>query len=178
MRASSVQVHAIKGGRARAWKPASCMGAPASALALGVLRTLASLVAAVLFALDLARVARQHPALAQRRTQRLGGDDQRARDSVAHGLGLRRDAAAANADDHVVMALRLGEFEGFEDLHARGVTRKIDLERALVDTDGTSAGCEAHPRDRSLAFANRPDFRFLVCHLAFVPSRSFARRRD
>src|SRR5579862_4438520 len=161
-----------------AWKSVSCARAPARGLAFGVLRTLAGLVAAVLFAFDLARVAGQHPALAQRRAQSFGGDDQRARDSVTHGFGLGRDAAAADAYDHVVMAFGLGEFEGFHDLHARGVARKIDLERAFIDADGAGAGREPHPCDRALAFADRPDFRLLVCHLALVPSRSLSAARS
>src|SRR6202040_1876805 len=48
-----------------AWTPESRGGVPMRALAFGVLRTLASLMTAVFFALDLARVARQHAALAQ-----------------------------------------------------------------------------------------------------------------
>src|SRR5260221_3347198 len=93
-------------------------GAPAHALTLGVLRTLPRLVTAVLLALDLAWISRQHPALAQCRAQCLRSDHQRARDPMAYGLGLRRDPAAAHAHDYVVVALGLGDFEGLEDFHA------------------------------------------------------------
>src|ERR1700730_3258943 len=143
-------------------------GAPAHALTLGVLRTLAGLVTAVLLALDLAWIARQHPALSQCRAQGLRSGHQRARDPMAYGFGLRRDPATAHAHDYVVVALGLGEFEGIEDFHARGISRKIDLERTLVDADGHGTGKEPHPRDRGLAFADRPDF-LLVCHLASFP---------
>src|ERR1039457_6564707 len=69
-------------------------GFDSQSLTLGVLRPLARLVAPVLLALDLARIARQHPALAQRRPQRLGRADQRARNPVTDRVGLRRDSAA------------------------------------------------------------------------------------
>src|ERR1700730_4393316 len=143
-------------------------GAPARALTLGVLRTLAGLVTAVLLALDLAWIARQHPALSQGRAQGLRSGHQRARDPMADGLRLRRDPAAAHAHDYVVVALGLGQFKGLEDFHARGVTRKIDLERTLVNADGPGAGKKPHPRDRGLSLADRPDF-LLVCHLASFP---------
>src|SRR5713226_10380330 len=57
------------------------------ALTLGVLRPFARLVTPIFLALDLARIAGQHPALAQHRTQRLGHRDQCARDSESHRVG-------------------------------------------------------------------------------------------
>ena len=66
----------------------------------------------VFFALDLARIARQHPALAQRRPQRLGRGDQRARNSVTDRVGLRRRPAAAHAHDDIVKELRRHSADG------------------------------------------------------------------
>src|SRR5581483_1037656 len=88
-------------------------------LALGVLRTFAGLVAAVLLALDLARVARQQTGLAQRGPQPFGGFDQRARDPMAHRIGLRRNSAAFDLGNDVVLALGFGEFERLQDAHPR-----------------------------------------------------------
>src|SRR6185437_324281 len=124
----------------------------------------------VFLALDLARIAREHPAVVQRLAECLGGVHQRARDSMTDGFRLRRDSAARHAHDNVVGALGLGDFEGLEDLHARGITRKIDFECAVVDADGSTAGREPHPRDRGLALADGPDFRLPVCHLAWLAS--------
>src|SRR5260370_8319537 len=97
----------MKAAMRPAWKTISCAGAPMRGLALGVLRTLASLVAAVLFALDLARIARQHTGLAHRRAQRLGGADHPARDAVPPGLGLRPHTPAPNPPHPIVIALCL-----------------------------------------------------------------------
>src|ERR1700691_6011435 len=139
------------------------------ALPLGVLRPLARLVTPVLLALDLARIARQHPALAQRRPQRLGRSDQRARNSVTHRVGLRRDSAALDAHQHVVLPDGFGRLERLEDPHARGRAREVILERALVNRDRAAAGQHSDARDRGLATASSPDDIFLFCHGKIVP---------
>src|SRR5260370_6870782 len=111
---------------------------------------------AVFLALDLARVTREHPALAQCRTQRFSGHDQRARNAVAHRVRLRRYATASDTHDDVVLALGLGDFEGFEYAHPRRVAREIIFERTLVDLNLASARHHADARARCFTPACLP----------------------
>src|SRR2546427_10762713 len=101
--------------RLRRGSEAAESGAIARGLPLGVLRTLARLVTAVFFALDLARIARQHAVFAQHRSRYLGSGQQRARNTMAYGVGLCRAAAAFHRHDRVVLALGRGDLEGLKD---------------------------------------------------------------
>src|ERR1700730_12983586 len=130
---------------------------------------------AVFLAFDLARVPREHPALAQCRTQRFGRHHQRARDAVAHRIGLRRYAAASDTRDDVVLALGLGDFEGFEYAHPRRVAREIVLERTLVDLNFASARQHADACDRGFAPTGRADDVLFLWHCSRMSLRqSFA----
>src|ERR1019366_725513 len=144
-------------------------GFDSQSLTLGVLRPLARLVAPVLLALDLARIARQHPALAQRRPQRLGRADQRARNPVTDRVGLRRDSAALDVYQHIVLPYGLGRLERLQNPHSRRRAREVVLECALVNRDRAAAGQHSDPRHRGLAPPRSPDDVFLFCHVTIVP---------
>src|SRR6185437_7189897 len=100
-------------------------------LTLRVLRTLACFVTSVLLALDFARIACEHPALAQSRTQRLGAREQRPRDTVADRIGLGRTAPALDGDQSVELTHRFGHLERLHHAHPRRGPAEVFLERAL-----------------------------------------------
>src|SRR5947208_12668089 len=86
--------------------------------ALRVLRTLARLVAAVLLALDLARVARDEACLLERRAKVGVGFEERGSDAVPDGDRLGRYAGAADVHGGPVGPLRGGCLEGLLEGHA------------------------------------------------------------
>src|SRR5271157_2803087 len=102
-----------------------------ASLTLRVLRPLACLVPAVLLAFDFARIAREHPRLSQSGAQGFGSSHERPRDAVPYGVRLRGDAAADHANQHVILALGLGELEWLHDAHPGRVARKVIFECAL-----------------------------------------------
>jgi len=79
-------------------------------LALAELRTLASLLQAVLLALDHTRVAREEASLLELLAI-VASLKQSTGDAVAQSASLTRDAAAVEACDDVEMALSVGDLE-------------------------------------------------------------------
>src|SRR5436853_238852 len=90
--------------------------------AFRVLRTLASLVTAVLLALDLARVAGDETRLLQNRTKLGMRQHEGTRNAVPDRRRLRRDAPAADVYRKVVLTAGVGELEGLVHDHARRLT--------------------------------------------------------
>src|SRR5208283_3162626 len=155
--------HAPGHPKLNSWRPRA--DSSRWSLTLRVLRPLARLVTPVLLALDLARIARQHPALAQRRPQRLGRADQRARYPMTDRVGLRRDSAALDAHQHIVLAHGLGRLKRLQNQHSRRWPREVVLERAPVNRDRAAAGQHSDPLHRGLAPPRSPDDVFLFCHV-------------
>src|SRR5581483_2193592 len=89
--------------------------------ALGILRPLARLVATVLLALDLARVARDVAGLLQRRAEVGIGPQQRACDPVADRHRLGSDTAAAHVDLDAELSRARRHLERLLHDHARGL---------------------------------------------------------
>src|SRR5262249_2955474 len=127
-----------------------------AALALGVLRALARLVATVLLALDLARVAREVARLLQDRAELRIDVEECARDPVTDGGGLRSYSAPSHVDGDVVTTLNLGDLEGLVDDHPRRLAPEVILERALVDDDLPVALHQADLCHRALSLPRRP----------------------
>src|SRR5580765_4060225 len=127
------------------------------ASALGVLRTLPRLVAAVLLPLDLAWIARDEAGFLERAAQLRVGLEQRPRDAVSDRDRLGRDAATLHArvDPEAVECRR--DLERLMHDHARRLAAEVRVERALVDDDLALAGLETDARDRRLPLAGRPD---------------------
>src|SRR5207245_7820665 len=78
-----------------------CLRRTSRALALGVLRRLASALEAGLLALLDPRVAREQPGLAQRSALSLVEGKQRSANAVGEGVGPRSDSATADPGMHV-----------------------------------------------------------------------------
>src|SRR6476620_6436556 len=104
-------------------------------LALAELEAAASLRAAILLALDRARVAGEEAAGLQRRPQgRLIGH-QGAADAVTHGAGLAGETAALDGDDDVELAVAVGGDQRLAQDHAQHRTGEINLLVAVIDDD-------------------------------------------
>src|SRR4051812_17802117 len=101
--------------------------------ALRVLRALASLVASVLLALDLARVACDEARLLQHRPELGMRQDQRTRDAVTNGGRLGSHAPASHVHRQIVLTPRIGELEWLVHDHPRGLATEVVLQRALID---------------------------------------------
>src|SRR5690349_3952566 len=84
-------------------------------LALGVLRSLAGLLEAVLLPLRRPRVPGEEAGLLQRRPVLRVDEDQRAGDAEPQRAGLAGDAVAADARDHVELALGPDQHERLAD---------------------------------------------------------------
>src|SRR5688572_18166146 len=132
--------------------------------ALAELRRPARLVAAVLLALDLARVAGQQAVVAQQLVEVLVLRAQRARDAEAHRAGLAGRAAAGDVRPDVVVVARLGDDQRL----LRGAPRVVGdeelVELATVDHELAGARLDAHARRRRLAATGAPDVRVVHCH--------------
>src|SRR4051812_20298928 len=125
------------------------------ALALGELRPLAGLLEAGLLALLDARVARQEAAALELAAQIRVGLEQRAADPVAQRAGLRGDAAALHAGDHVHAVRVADRLERLADVALERRAREEDVERAAVDRVRARAGKQDDAGDRRLALAGR-----------------------
>src|SRR5450759_2632879 len=141
-------------GRRRAARRSDLLWCARSALT--ELRLLAGLVEAGLLALDLAVVTGEEAGALELRAQVLVGLAERLGDAVAHGPGLRRDAAAVHVDLDVELAVGVRGLEGhlgdgFEDL-----APEVGVDGAAVDDDRADARAEGDAGDAGLAFAGRP----------------------
>src|SRR4051794_24807351 len=141
-----------KGGPEAPDRP-SCVVAR-KALALRELEAAASLGAAVLLALDDARVASQEAFALHRRAQRRFEAGQCRRDAVTDSARLARQAAALDGRFDVVLAAAVGDVEHLGDDQAQGRAREIDFLLAAVDHDLARTGLEPYSRDRVLAAAS------------------------
>lgn len=127
------------------------------ALTLGELRSLTRLFETVLFALLHARIAGKEARLFERGTVRRVDVAKRARDAVAYSARLTRRAAAANVDDHVVLAGGLRFRERLIDYEPERIEREIILERTLIDRyRARAAGQDADARNRFFTSARAP----------------------
>src|SRR5439155_25207738 len=104
------------------------------------LRSLSGLLAAVVLALLLTRVARGHARLLQSRP-RLGVElDQGAGDPETEGTGLPAVATSVQRRVDVVHVVRVGRTQRLRDHHAMGLRREVVLEGAPVDGDAPGTG--------------------------------------
>src|SRR3954466_11161787 len=116
-------------------------------LALRELEAAAGLGAAVLLALNDARIAGQEAfALHGGAKARLVAGE-RGRDAVAGRARLAGKAAAGNGRDHVILALAVGDVEHLVDDQAQGRPGEIDFLVAAVDDDLAGAGLQPDPGD-------------------------------
>src|SRR5258708_6209031 len=128
-------------------------GTRSAASALAVLEALAGAGLPVLLALLLAGVAREEARALDRATLLGVERDERARDAVAHRLGLRGLAAARARGPDVELVLRFDELERLAEHHARGLALEVVVDRKPVDDDGAVAGLEPDARDGGLSLA-------------------------
>src|SRR5674476_161186 len=126
------------------------------ALAFAELRLLARLVEAGLLALDLAVVAGEEAGALELRAQVLVGLAERLGDAVAHGPGLRRDAAAVHVDLDVELAAGVRGLEGHLGDGLEHLAPKVGVDGAAVDDDRADTRDEGDAGDAGLAFAGRP----------------------
>src|SRR3954463_11767569 len=122
-------------------------------LALRELEAAAGLGAAVLLALDDARVAGQEAFALDRGAQLRLVAGERGRDAVADRAGLAGEAAALDGRDHVILALAVGDVEHLVDDQAQGRPGEIDRLVAPVDDDLAGAGLQPDAGDGVLAAA-------------------------
>src|SRR5580658_7459994 len=127
--------------------------AQATLLPLAVLEALAGAGLPVLLAFLLARVAREKARSLDRSTLLGVERDEGARDAVAHGLGLRRLAAARARGPHVELILGFDELEGLPQDHPRRLALEVLVDREVVDDDGAVSGFQPDARDGGLALA-------------------------
>src|SRR3984893_1255020 len=146
-----------KGAGKRPFRMASCMPHSrqifAKQLALRELERLARLGAAVLLALDHARVAGEKAALFQDAAEFRFEIGQRLGDAVTHGARLARQTAAGHGADHVVLAGTGGCDQRLLDHHPQHWTREVDFDFAGVDDDLCGAGLDPDAGNRVLALA-------------------------
>src|SRR5262245_52120265 len=136
---------------------------PPVLLSLGVLRALARLVAAVLLAFHLARVARDDASLVRRRTL-LGIDQEEGpRDARPDGAGLPARAPAVDVDVGAVLPARGRDLERLADDHARRLSAEVLVGRPPVDDDLAITRPQHHARDRSLPLSGALE-RVRICH--------------
>src|SRR5665648_1024078 len=124
--------------------------------ALAELRLLAGFVEAGLLALDLAVVAGEEAGALELRAQVLVGLAERLGDAVAHGPGLRRDAAAVHVDLDVELAVGVRGLEGHLGDGLEDLAPEVGVDGAAVDDDRADARGEGDAGDAGLAFAGRP----------------------
>src|SRR5438132_6403042 len=150
------------------------------ALPFRVLRALARLVAAVLLALDLARISGEEAGLLERLAVLAVGEQQGARDAVTQSLGLGGDAAAVDVRHHVEAVPRVGHLEGLIDHHPRGLAPEIIIQTPTVDVELPLAGDQSHARDGGLATPRCPigSFSFRHCSLPSIANAGINRRRS
>src|SRR3990167_7197419 len=122
-------------------------------LALGELRSAASLVQADLLALDFACVTGHEARLAQFRLQRVVVLDKTTGDAEADGAGLAGDAATFNRDRDVELIGRLGQHERLAGDHARRFATEEFVERTTVDSDLAFTLAQEHAGGGGLATA-------------------------
>src|SRR5262245_18104459 len=133
--------------------PNLSMGVSAPASALGVLRSLAGLLEAVLLRLLLALVTRQEAGPLERGAH-LGVDlDQGAGDAEPQRTRLARHPAADEAGVDVVGALGVDDAQRLREDHLVGLGREVGGDVAVIDGDGPRAGTDADPGDGALAAA-------------------------
>src|ERR1700686_5370254 len=125
----------------------------AKQLALRELERLARLGAAVLFALDHARVTGEEAALFQQASQIRLEISQRLRDAVTHRTCLARQTAAGDRANDVVLAGASGCDQRLLDHHPQHRTGEIDFDFAGVDDDLAGTGLDPDAGDRVLALA-------------------------
>src|SRR6266540_512682 len=126
---------------------------PGVGSALGVLRSLAGLLEAVLLALDHAGVAGEETALLQLGPQLDVELDQGPGDAVAQRAGLPGDTAAVEAGDDVVALQRVGDPQRLGDDAAVGRVGEVVLERATVQLERAGPLDQTYPCHRLLAAA-------------------------
>ena len=131
-------------------------------LALRELEAAAGLGAAVLLALDDARVAGQEAFALDRRAQRRLVAGQRLGDAVLDRAGLARQAAALDGGDDVILAVAVGDVERLVDDQAQRRASEIDFLVAAVDDDLARARLQPDARDGVLAAAGRIGAALLV----------------
>src|SRR5260221_8637534 len=113
-------------------------------LALGELRSLASLVEAGLLALHDPRIPRQEAFALEDRSQLGIGLDERAGDAVANCAGLPAGPAAVDADAEVVGALQAGCTQRREYLGTMTQPWEVVVEGASVEPGRAVAGAQDH----------------------------------
>src|SRR5690242_7848828 len=145
-------------------------------LALRELEAAAGLGAAVLLALDGARVAGQEPGLLDDRAQARLVAGQRLGDAVLHCAGLAREPAADDRRNDVILTLALGNAERLVDDQAKRGPGKIDLLLAAVNDDLARPRLQPNARDGVLAAAGRVRAAELV-ELLLAQRRGFLDRR-
>src|SRR5690606_34701035 len=134
------------------WGPATRAPHPRRS-ALRELELLTSARLTRLLTLLLTRITREKPRSLQRRLEVLIELDERARDPMAHGLGLRRGAATCHIHlDVKLSGLRHG-LEGLRDDHTEHVVREIVLKSATVHRRHAGAGLQENTRNSRLALA-------------------------
>src|SRR3954447_2376119 len=133
-------------------------------LALAELGRLARLVQPGLLALDLAGIPGEEALALQRHAQLRVRLDERARDSVANGTRLAREAAAVHADSEVVLALEARHLQRRRCDRPPDVAREILVQCAAVDPRRAVAGPEDDAGDRRLALAGAS----ILCDLAQI----------
>src|ERR1700687_3278623 len=122
-------------------------------LTLRELERFARLGAAVLLALDHARVTREKAALFQNAAQIRFEIGQRLRDAVTHGACLARQTATGHGADHVVLARPGRCDQRLLDHHPQHWTGEIDFDLAGVDGDLAGARLDPDAGNRVLALA-------------------------
>src|SRR6516164_162370 len=122
-------------------------------LALGVLRSLTGLLEAVLLPLRRPCVAGEEAGLLQRRPVLRVDERERPRQPESQRAGLARDAAAADARDHVELALGAERHERLSDDLLVHLVREVRVERPAVDRPLAGARDDADARDGLLAAA-------------------------
>src|SRR5689334_12830528 len=136
------------------WAFDSARVSGARSLALGELEALAGAGAAVLLALDGARVAGHEPGLLQDRAVLRVHLHERAGDPVADRARLAGEAAALRVHEDVDLPDLIDELQRLDEDHLGGLAPEVLVERAAVDGDVARARREAHAGDGLLATAD------------------------
>src|ERR1700722_1062359 len=123
----------------------------ATVLPLGVLRSLARLLQAVLLGFLLTGIAGQEAGALERGTVLGVHFAQAAGDPQSHGARLPRDAAPVDGGVDVVGLRGVGDPQRLGQQHAVGGGGEIGLDGLLVDPDRSLAGPEADAGDRLFA---------------------------
>src|SRR3954452_20580461 len=123
--------------------------------ALRVLRRLAGLLEAVLPAFLLSGVASQEPLGFELRSEVGVELDERPGYAQPHGAGLAGDAAAADRDHHVVVALAFEHGQRPTRDHPMDTRREVVVDRTPVDRERTVARHQPDTSDSALAASRR-----------------------